>query len=139
MWQFPYVTEFSLPGYSVLQYKLRSNSTQGGGVGVYVKNNIKFSISSNFSVFVDRIFESIFIEIFVNDSKIIVGNIYRPGSAHPTLSATEQYDNFFEILSNVSSDLSNSNSKFYIVGDFNIDVLKYESNKFASQYVDLLF
>ena len=105
MWQFPYSAEFLLPGYSNLEFKLRSDNVQGGGVGVYVKNNIKFKILNNLSIFTDRIFESIFIEIQLeNKTKFVIGNIYRPGSAHPTLSAGELYSNFFEIFSNLISE-----------------------------------
>ena len=34
LWQFPSLAGFSLPGYSPLIYKLRSNNVQGGGVGI---------------------------------------------------------------------------------------------------------
>ena len=56
-------------------------SARGGGVGIYIKENLSFKILSKFSIFVERIFESIFIEVsLANNKKIIIGSIYRPGT-----------------------------------------------------------
>ena len=46
LWQFPLEAEFLLPGYKPLIYKLRRGNTQGGGVGIYVKKDIDYSINS---------------------------------------------------------------------------------------------
>jgi hypothetical protein len=56
LWKFPIYANFVLPGYSCLEYKLRGNNVQGGGVGIYVKSNLKFNVLSTQSIFVDRIF-----------------------------------------------------------------------------------
>jgi Reverse transcriptase (RNA-dependent DNA polymerase) len=113
---------------------------RGGGVGFFVKTGIKCELLHKYSVFVDRIFESIFISAKLpNNSKIIVGSIYRPGTAHPNLTSTELFENFSEILSNTINSLLDDNLQFYLLGDFNIDILKYNSNSRATNYVDLLF
>ena len=49
----------SLDHYSPIECKLRSNLTQGGGVGIYLKKNLKFNILNDKSIFVDRVFESV--------------------------------------------------------------------------------
>jgi len=92
------------------------------------------------SIFIERIFESLFIEIQLpNNSKITVGNIYRPGTQHPTYSFTNQLDIFSESLGNILAPLTASNSTFYLVGDINLDLLKINENSRISDYVDLLF
>lgn len=44
-----------------------------------------------------------------------------------------------DLFSNLLTKLSNSNLNFYIAGDINLDVLKYQNNSFVTEYVDLLF
>jgi hypothetical protein len=69
IWQISPHADFSLPGYSKLEFKIRSNNVQGGGVGIYVKKSYSYTISSIHSIFADRIFESIFVEIVHKKSK----------------------------------------------------------------------
>jgi len=95
---------------------------------------------TNFSISIDRIFETIFIEISLsNNTKTIIGNIYRPGTAHPTLTQTQQFECFFENFSNVLSSLVDTRLTYYLVGDFNLDLLKFSINQRISDYLDLLF
>ena len=71
---------FPLINYHPLLTNLR-RSARGGGVSIYIKENLSFKILSKFSIFVERIFESIFIEVsLANNKKIIIGSIYRPGT-----------------------------------------------------------
>jgi hypothetical protein len=56
----------TIPGYNFI-YKQRTTA-QGGGVGLYIKDVYKFKILETHSIFVDRIFESLFIEIRSNNS-----------------------------------------------------------------------
>ena len=130
---------YSVPGYSELHVKSRF-SKQGGGVGLYFKNGIKFKIINEKSIFMDQVLETIFAEITLpSNKKAVVGSIYRPSSNHPTLTPNEQFEQSIELLSNLLSDLTSVYDEIYIFGDLNIDVLKYSSCKFATEYVDLLF
>ena len=111
IWQIVNSSAFSLDDYNPIEYKLRSNSTQGGGVGIYIKKNIKYNILRDKSIFIDRIFESLFIEVWIHkNKKIIIGNIYRPSVNHPTLSSSEQFVQFIELLTNLLSDFSDINT-----------------------------
>ena len=58
---------------------------------------------------------------------------------HPTLSSSEQFLQFFELLTNLLDDFSDKNIPVYLLGDFNLDVLKYGIVKQVSEYIDLLF
>ena len=87
----------------------------------------------------DRIFESLFIEVKFNSTKFIIGSVYRPGTQHPTLSASEQFTQFCDFFSSISDYINSKNLTSYIFGDFNLDCLKYGSNNFVNEYVDLLF
>jgi hypothetical protein len=48
------------------------NNVQGGGVGIYIKEGIKFNLLPSMSVFVDRVLETIFVEIHPKNSKLII-------------------------------------------------------------------
>jgi len=140
LWQFPDSVSFVLPGYHPLIYKLRRNNVQGGGVGIFVKSKFKFNVLSEYSLFIDRIFESLTIEVFLNPKhKIFVSSMYRPGSKHPLLNAADQFSQFFETFSKFCDSLSATNSKLYLMGDINLDVLKYSTCPNVTSYVDLLF
>jgi len=72
---------------------------QGGGVGIYVKTGLSFSHSEEFSIFYDRVFDSIFIELSLESGKkITVGSCYRP-NIHTFLTGNEQFNNFMDIFS----------------------------------------
>jgi exonuclease III len=116
LWQFPNSVNFKLKGYHPLLYTLRRNNVQGGGVGIYVKEKFQYTVIEGLSLFVDRILESIFVEVTVNkNSKIIVGSLYRPGSAHPNLTVNDQFKEFAELLSNICNEISNLNRTVYWV------------------------
>jgi len=139
IWRFPNNVNFDLPGYNKLMSKQRSNNVQGGGVAIYVKEGIKCTVSREHSIFTDRIFESIFVDLcFPHNYKCTVGAIYRP-TAHPNLTPTVVFETFMDIFSNLLNSLTNSCSNLFILGDFNLDVANYTTNHRVSEYVDLLF
>jgi hypothetical protein len=140
LWQFPSDINFNLPGYHPLVFELRKGGVQGGGVGMYVKNIYSFCLLPNISVFHDRLFESIFCEVSVsNVKKFIVGSIYRPTKSVYNLTPNEQFQQFCEILANINHEIQKTNLNAYLMGDFNVDVLKYRTCSYASGLIDLLF
>ena len=124
----------SLPGYQPLVFKSRSNS-KGGGVGFYVKEGIKFSRIDEFSIFHERVFESVCIEVEFSNRKILFISIYRPPGNHPTLSNSEISAAFFESL-NIMFDLI-KDKHCYILTDSNFDLLQVEKSPECSNYLDL--
>jgi len=136
LWKLNPDCNFDLPGYQPLVFKSRSNNVQGGGVGFYVKIGISFNLLHNFSLFHDRIFESIFIGVEISDNKILtIGSCYRP-NIYPTLTGSEQFDSFLDIFSNLCSSLPNNS---YIFGDFHLNLLSYSNNRQVTEYLDTLF
>jgi hypothetical protein len=104
-----------------------------------VKLGLKFNLKPQLSIFVDRVFESIFIEIQPATSpNFIVGSVYRPGN-NPLLTATEQFAQFSDLFSNLCNKLSSLSHNSYICRDINLDVLQYNSNTNVNDYVNLLF
>ena len=137
-WQIPDPLLYQLSNYQLLESNTRIN-TRGGGVGIFVKNGINFNVLKQYSIFSERIIETLFVEILDgSNQKIIIGSVYRPGTKCPGLSFTEQFAQFSDLLLNILSELGAIYDKIYIFGDFNLDLLKINENKFISDYVDTL-
>jgi hypothetical protein len=58
----------NIEGYN-LEIKSRSLNVQGGGVGIYVKKGIRYNILKESSIFIDKVLESLFLEIHDQSSK----------------------------------------------------------------------
>ena len=87
----------------------------------------------------ERIFESLFVEVSLsNNKKIVIGSIYRPGKT-PGLTFTEQFTQFSDILLNILAELGNNYEQVFLYGDFNLNILDLAGNKFISEYVDTIF
>jgi Endonuclease/Exonuclease/phosphatase family len=139
LWYIPDNVNYVLPGYHPLVCTLRS-SAQGGGVGIFVKLCFKFSLLHSKSIFIERIFETIVIELDIsNNSKIIIGSLYRPGTQHPRLNSSQTFEQFMELFSQQLNDLVSTNKTIYLLGDLNLDVLNYNKCAQVTSYVDLLF
>jgi exonuclease III len=128
-WQVYDQSMYVLQGYHPPLFKLRNNNTQGGGVGIYVKSNLFVKLLPNYSIFTEKIIETIFVEVTTSvKKKIIVGSIYRSNSKFTSLTENQQFLHFSDTLSNILADLSELKQEVYIYGDFNIDLFKYPNN-----------
>jgi hypothetical protein len=87
VWNLPYPDTVDIPGFQRITFVNR-NRGNGGGVGFYIRTGLNFKIiTPPFISFVDKIFESLTVEICypVNDviKKIIVTNVYTQCSMMP--------------------------------------------------------
>ena len=109
---------FKIHGYNLT--KVNRQNKSGGGICIFTRENIKIKTrddlvneESNSNT------EFLFIEILNEKCKnIIVGIIYRPPSS--------KFNDFKNDLKTILTKLDKSNKPCYIMGDFNIDLLKYE-------------
>lgn len=126
-----------IKGYTFI-FKQRTNGT-GGGVGIYIRDSIKFKLLPQFSIFIDRIIETISVELELeNKRKLIITSLYRPNT-HPTITSTNQLELFTDHFTNLMAELSSSNKDTFILGDFNIDILKIQSHEKTSAFIDNCF
>jgi hypothetical protein len=124
----------ALPGFHKLITRSR-NDDNHGGVGLFVKQNVQFKIREDLSIFIPHVFESIFIEVLSNTNKnTIVGVIYRPNT-----QPKADMDIFTSTLFDLMNIINVEKKKSTIMGDFNIDLLKYNSHDKTNNYVDNLF
>ena len=111
-------------------FHMNRTEKKGRGCSTIYKKYLKCKILKYLSVCNDM-FEIISVEISVEKAKnITVSCLYRtPGS-----SLDKFNDSFEVLLSKISV-----NKKLYLCGDFNIDLLKWESHSGTQQFVDNLY
>lgn len=106
-----------LPGYC---FEFVKTPLSAGGVGLFINENYKYRVlerSTNSS------YQALWIEISLpNHKKNICGIVYRQHN---------NADQFLDHLSDFLEYFSNHNNNIYLMGDFNIDLLKYENCKYS--------
>ena len=139
-WAIKEESVFDIRGYNLI-YKDRGSNMKGGGVSFYIRNDFKFKIIDSLSTFIPKVFESLVVEIDGKGKIMTIANIYRSPSCPNNISPSEKNDMFMNHLTNYQNYLSNLNNETFIVGDFNIDLLKKEnlSNLFLESFLSFGF
>ena len=124
------LVNINIDGYN---FKHTPTTTQCGGAGVYIKNIYDdFDIRDDLSGSITNITESIFIELKRNGKKnVIIGCIYR----HHTPISTFIEGYFKKTLDKL---IKQPNKICALMGDFNVDLLKYASDTNVGDFYDLL-
>ena len=113
-------------------YNLEHTPTEAscGGSLLYVKNKLNYISRKDLNIYKKNELESTFIEILTSSGKnIIVGCRYR----HPCMHPSEFNDIY---LKDLLENLSHENKTIVIMGDFNIDLLKYDTEKDSADFLD---
>ena len=124
--------------YSLPEYTMFTNNTSrnSGGVALYAHNKYSVIERNDLTVKNESI-ETIFIEILNNEGKdVVVGILYR--RPHTDLNL------FFNSLNNILSIINEEHKLCYILGDFNLDLLKSDTQApvadlIATCYSKLMF
>ena len=122
------INDFPLTQYNFAG-KVRDHK-QGGGVGLYVKQSRQYRECHDLSVNNDDIIESQFIEL-TKPKNLIVGVIYRPPN--------DKLELFKNSLSELLQKIDSQKKKCFLVGDFNIDLLKIEENQHTNDILNHMF
>ena len=123
-----------LSGYHAPIFKCRNNGNRGG-VGLYVKEDRSFTVREDLSIFIPNVFESVFVDVVQENHKhITIGVIYRPNS-YPLADI----DIFSLNLFNIMDSINKENKHSIIMGDMNIDLLKYRIHNKTNDYLDAIF
>jgi len=127
--------ECDLPGYHPLEFVTRNDSnTSKGGVAMYISNQYQYKHRTDLSVFIPNVFESLFVELKIGKKNIIIGTIYRPNT-YPLANL----DIFLQNMSDLQNILSSENKDVYIMGDMNIDLLKFHDHIKTGDYLENIF
>lgn len=123
------VNDFQLSDYDIF-VRNRVNK-RGGGVVIYSNSKYGVTICDRLSCTIDNMFECLTVEAEVtNSNNILVMCIYRaPGTCLAS---------FNENISNLIARV-NPKKKLFVCGDFNIDILKVDSNADSLCFLDIMY
>ena len=107
------------------------SATNAGGVGFYVKNNLVYIHRSDLSAQKQNDYESLWIEIQNNKGhNTICGIFYR----HPHGNV----DAFLNHINMMIESIHRENKYCVLLGDFNLDLLKFESHPDTDSFLSTL-
>jgi hypothetical protein len=113
-------------------YKGTTGTTLKGGCGVYISEDLKPLARPDLNVKIknDELeVETYWTEIIVDKKpNRLIGVVYR----HPTKQNDEK---FIQILSNTLNKIRKENKNVLIAGDFNYDLLRFETNQNISNFL----
>ena len=112
-------------GYQLLSQPSFSNA---GGVGFFIQDKNTFSVRPDLSI-TESGFEALWVEV-LNDAQcnLLCGVIYRhPGG---------NIDRFMEYLNSSIDKIHGENKLCVLMGDFNLDLLKFESHKDTDSFLN---
>lgn len=107
------------------------NTKHGGGIAIYINQLYQFSERNDLSIITENIIEAQFIEINMPAKNMLIGIIYRPPN--------DTYKQFEDRLSAILRKINQENKKCYLMGDFNIDLLKLDLNDNSNSFINLMF
>ena len=127
-------SRLSLPGYHNLITRCRDDGPRGG-VGLFIKQTVNYKIREDLSVFIPHVFESVFVEtINKTEKNTLVGIIYRPNT-----EPRADIDIFTSNLEYIMDTANHENKHCVIMGDMNVDLIKFETHTKTSEYLDGIF
>ena len=101
---------------------LTNTISSKGGVAIFTKNHLDVFERDDLKKEGNKEFEAVWIEIKKKGSKnIVVGCLYR----HPHSSNLKDFSSY---INTCLVKLNKESKEIYVTGDFNIDLLKYDSN-----------
>ena len=124
----PIKTNVEIPGYR--NFSNQSHS-QNGGVGLYVKSGLD-SIPRPDLGKDSSDFETVWVEVDKRNGK---NYLFCCAYRHPS----SNLDSFTEYLQEILSNPAVSSKQVFLLGDFNVDLLNYNSHTATINYVNFLF
>ena len=123
---------FNLPGYRLIH--AGKSCSDCGGLMIYLSDLFSCNVKHVYNN--SSLWEGLFIEVQGGtlESKLIIGNIYRP-PRHNNDNAT--IENFLTEITPVISNIANNSCNIVVSGDFNIDLLQINDRVKYQKYFDV--
>ena len=125
-----------LTNITLANYNIEYCPTDGanGGALLYIKEDIIYKKRNDLKIIKSKMLESIFIGI-INPSikNLIVGCIYR----HPCMELIKYNNDFFTYI--CETLLREKSKDIVLMGDFNVDLLKYEDDANTAVFRDKIY
>lgn len=126
--------KFSLPNYCFVGKSRTINKK--GGCGIFYRKDLQdlITIDEELSIFEEGLFESLFIQIRNNNTihckKTIIGTMYLPTGQRTNRAQV------FEHFESITQKIETRKCDCILVGDTNIDLMKYGTDEQVGEYVD---
>ena len=120
---------YDINGYHSFLSNNRTDNSSRWGVGFYLRNDIDYIERPDLTVFISNIYETLFITL--EPIMLTVGVIYSTPDSNK-----EEFLFYFEKSLN---QLKEKNEHFILLGDFNVNLLKYGSDSIATDFANLTF
>ena len=122
----------NLDGYN--KFIFQPTKTTHGGTGFYIKEHINYVERKDIKLNSSGDFESNFVEIkFENNKNLLIGCVYRHPSSKISISKFSE-----EHLDPILSNIAKENKLCVLMGDFNVNLLKSDSNEEVSLFYNTL-
>ena len=119
-----------IDGYNFV-YKMRPVRS-GGGVGLYVSDNLNFRIRTDIYADESEVMEALFIEIIrTHEKNIIAGKIDH--------APNQNVNDFVTRINKILGKISRHNKICYIMEDFNLNLLKNQDHNATGEFLDGLY
>ena len=119
---------YELQGFKHLA--ITKSQSMGHGVSIFIDERFDSELCLSLTLLKEHI-ECLFVKIEVDNISVIVGIVYRPPNSN--------LDDYLDDFINITESIKRMGKTCYILGDVNLDLMKYESHRKTSQYLDLLF
>lgn len=123
---------FKLTNYQSCHYVRQARP--GGGVSLFIHNDFEFQLRNDLILNSEnREIESLFVELAGTSGgkNVIIGVIYRPPDSC--------IRHFIESLSTTLDLINYENKLCFLLGDFNINILKSKNNAQTNEFINILF
>ena len=118
-----------IPGYNL---EFTATECSSSGTAIYIKKGLNYKLRKDLQIYKSKQLESTFIEVNLKNEKIVIGCIYR----HQSMELSEFSSDY---LTNLLDTLSSENKTVVLLGDFNVDLLRYDQNSNISDFLDLMY
>ena len=115
-----------IPGFN---FEFTATECSSSGTAVYIKKGLNYKLRKDLEIYKSKQLESTFIDVNLKNKKNGIGCIYR----HPSMGLLEFNSNYF---TNLLDTLSSENKTVVLLGDFNVDLFKYDQNSNISDLID---
>ena len=125
--------DLSLSGYNCVSKPRHAKyKTVGGGVALYIRDDIEFVVRDDLCAIANDNFECVFVEVISSTKhKYVSGCIYRPPGKDLGLF-NSSFDNLLQKINSEKSD-------YFLAGDYNINLLKSDVHSETENFANTLF
>ena len=128
------INQFQLPNYQMYTQPYSNQCSIKGGLVTYVRNSINVGNIQNFNNF--NTWEGLLIDILDCENNLVqICNIYRPPKGNNNHASI---DSFLQEFCPIIDNTTRQNKNLILAGDFNIDLLKLNTNGKYQEFYDFI-